>query len=40
MKNEFAVGKIGETYGELYLVRTTKTSLKKINPKLENIVKS
>ena len=34
VKNEFAVGKVGETYGEIYLIRTTKASLKKNKPKV------
>ena len=36
-KNELQVGKVGETYGEISLLRTSKASLKKNRPKIREL---
>ncbi len=36
-KNELQVGKVGETYGEIYLIRTSKAATKKNRPKIREL---
>ena len=36
-KNDLQVGKVGETYGELYLIRASKAALKKNRPKIREL---